>query len=172
MPLDSNKEEFKEVHFNGKTLVVYKDRVCKLLKGGYISAPLGSKTPSGHLLTGITTNGVQKMFLVHRMIASVWHPDFTEDCMVCHEDGIPDNNHISNLIIGNATINQQGPVKLRRDNTTGYRGVSYDSSRNKYVAEIGGCRIGRFDTAESAARAYNSEAIKRGYSDLALNKEV
>ncbi len=82
---------------------------------------------------------------------------------VDHEDRDPRNNQRHNLRY--ATLSQNlansGP---RPSNSTGYKGVTYEKARNKYVAQINFNhrvrRIGRFNTAIEAAYAYNEEALK------------
>jgi len=54
---------------------------------------------------------------------------------------------------------------LNINNKSGYRGVSFDKSRNKWHAEITvdwkKIHLGRFDTPEQAALAYNKAAIEQ-----------
>lgn len=53
-------------------------------------------------------------------------------------------------------------VGVRSNNTSGYKGVSYDKRRDKWVAEgRANCvrfRLGRFDTLDEAAEAYRKFA--------------
>lgn len=80
-----------------------------------------------------------------------------------HIDGNTQNNFISN--IRPATSNQNNiNAKLRFDNTSGYKGVSWDAYTNKWKAS---CRfnnvlinIGRYDTKEEAAFAYNMKVLE------------
>jgi hypothetical protein len=80
-----------------------------------------------------------------------------------HIDGDGLNNQKSNLRIGTHQQNIMNRTK-QRNNTSGYKGVSFDKSTNKFVAQIGynkkGIHIGSFKTAILAARAYDVEAIK------------
>lgn len=52
--------------------------------------------------------------------------------------------------------------RLQNNNTSGYRGVSYDKKRDKWAANIGiknrMIHLGRFETAEEAAIAYDRGA--------------
>jgi len=64
-----------------------------------------------------------------------------------------------------ATVSQnRHNTGIRTDNSSGYKGVSWDKSMNKWVAQIQvnckGIKIGRFTTKELAALAYNRAAIK------------
>lgn len=60
-------------------------------------------------------------------------------------------------------------------NKTGFRGVYWDDSKKVFIAEIGSktmnsfCRLGRFDNAPDAARAYDNEARKIYGQKAALN---
>lgn len=55
-------------------------------------------------------------------------------------------------------------IKPLKNNTTGIKGVSYDSSRRKYVAQIEfkgkHYHLGRFDTKEEAGKAYKEAKEK------------
>lgn len=58
---------------------------------------------------------------------------------------------------------------IKKNNSTGYRGVSFDKSRNKYVAQIAFKKkhyhLGRYDTAEEASDAYQ-EAKKKLHGEF------
>ena len=58
------------------------------------------------------------------------------------------------------------PVKHREANTSLFMGVSWTTSKNKWVAQCKGKYLGLHTTEEAAARAYNVEAERRG---LTLN---
>lgn len=49
---------------------------------------------------------------------------------------------------------------LPKNNTSGYRGVYFDKSRNRWVARISDKFIGRYDNKTDAAMAYDREAKK------------
>ena len=54
-------------------------------------------------------------------------------------------------------------TKVRSDNTTGYKGVSFSKSKNKYRSYINKdghyYHLGYFNTKEEAALTYNQKAI-------------
>ena len=60
-------------------------------------------------------------------------------------------------------------TRARSDNTSGYKGVSFEKRRHKWVAEIwmNGIKrhIGYFPTAEAAGAAY-AEAAKRLHGEF------
>lgn len=83
--------------------------------------------------------------------------------VVDHIDGNPLNNQKKNLRICNVQQNTRNS-KVHRDNPTGYKGVSWDKSRNKFESCIRVNKkkkhLGRFECAIDAAKAYNEAALK------------
>jgi hypothetical protein len=61
-------------------------------------------------------------------------------------------------------IQSQNTRVLRSTNTSGYRGVSFDNAKKKYLSQIHhdgrSVLIGLFDTAIKAAKAYNDYVIQ------------
>jgi hypothetical protein len=91
----------------------------------------------------------------------------TED--VDHIDGDGLNNRRNNLRV--ATSAQNGRNRgAQRNNTSGYKGVGWDKSRQKWTAQIkvNGKQkhLGRFDTPEAAHKAY-CEAADRLHGKFA-----
>lgn len=80
-----------------------------------------------------------------------------------HRDGNPLNNSIANLRITDHIRNQWNR-HLNKNNKSGYKGVHFVTRLKKYSAGIrigtGKCIIlGKFETAEEAAHAYNKAAV-------------
>ncbi len=77
---------------------------------------------------------------------------------VDHINGIKNDNRILNLRDIPNAYNNQNLHKPKKNNTSGYLGVSYRKDRNKYEAAISvdnkRIYIGSFNTAEEAHEAY------------------
>ena len=71
------------------------------------------------------------------------------------------NNNISNLRWATNSENMMN-IPKKSSNTSGYIGVYYDKSRNKYCAEITinykKKHLGRYNTALEASEAYQAKA--------------
>ena len=94
-----------------------------------------------------------------------------EEYVIDHKDGDPLNNTRDNLRI--ATFSQNTcNSKIRSDNTSGYKGVSF--KRGKFVACITkdgiSVDLGKHETAISAALAYNKAAKELHGEFAVLNK--
>lgn len=97
----------------------------------------------------------------HRVIWA-WFYGKWPDHIIDHRDNNAENNRIKNLRECSHSQNTMNS-KLRSDNASGYKGVSWCKMANKYVANIniGGVRsrLGYFESAEEAGKAYASAAI-------------
>jgi hypothetical protein len=73
------------------------------------------------------------------------------------------------------TSQNHGNARLNRRNTSGFKGVSWDSNRQKWTSAIAYCgrhrHLGRFDTAWEAARAYNEAAVAQ-WGEFALTNKL
>jgi hypothetical protein len=96
---------------------------------------------------------------MHRLILN----DVDTELHIDHINGDKLDNRKINLRVLTCSQNamNRGP---QMNNSSGYKGVIFDRSRNKWRAEI--CvnkkrkYLGRYETAEEAALAYNQASIK------------
>ena len=127
---------------------------------------------SNAIAVGLVSNGengagYSRVFLfgkrvyIHRLVWLLHHGHWPEK-QIDHIDGNRSNNRITNLRDVDHKINAQNMSRPQSNNTAGFLGVSYDKSREKYVARISiGPRgnaynkyLGRYETAEEAHAAY------------------
>lgn len=112
----------------------------------------------GYAFMDRTMDGIRQRVFMHRYIMLA--PDGLE---VDHINHNTSDNRTENLRI----VRKQKNIwnsKISKNNTTGYKGVCWDKSRNAYYVYI--CKdrhtyhVGRFETKEEAALAYNKKAIE------------
>ena len=103
----------------------------------------------------------KRMSLIHRFIMGITDPKIQVD----HRNGSKLDNTRDNLRVCTGTQNQ-GNIGLRSDNKSGYRGVSWKKSNNKWTAQfntkVNGIKmtkyLGLFENKEDAASAYDTYA--------------
>jgi hypothetical protein len=115
-----------------------------------------------------------KMFYVHRIVFAL-HFGFMPD-RVDHRDGDKRNNRPSNLRECTQAENTCNRGKTEAGFSSQFKGVHFEAQTQKWRAEIkknGKQRkLGRFDTEEEAAEAYN-EAAKVTHGEFAkLNDNI
>lgn len=108
-----------------------------------------------------------KKLLMHRVIW-LWMTGEWPDGQIDHENGNRGDFRFANLRM---VSNQQNCLNqgMRKRNKSGYKGVCFDKSRNKWLANICINRVkqylGRFDTPEEAFAAYVKAAKAAGFTD-------
>lgn len=115
-------------------------------------------------------NERQRIIRMHREIMSA-----PNDLEVDHINHDTLDNRRENLRVCTNGQNQANR-RLGRDNTSGYKGVSWHRDCGKWVAQINfnGKRkhIGLFTTAIEAALAYDRAAIERGQDFALTNRKL
>lgn len=118
----------------------------------WVGKEAGSYNREGYRLIALNYT----KYMAHR-IAWAMHYGEWPKLLIDHINGIPDDNRICNLRQAEHWQNMAN-AKLRKDNTSGYRGVSRDHYTGKWSAQIGvngKCiRMGTFETKEEAYLAY------------------
>ena len=120
----------------------------------------------GYVESTITReNGKQTTLQMHRMILNA-----PKGKQVDHADRNKRNNQRHNLRLANN--GQNGANKgLQKNNTSGFKGVTFDKQSRKYRAQAGNViRLGSFVSPEDAARAYDRAAILL-FGEFALTNE-
>lgn len=165
--------------YRGNKIDSYRDKRRAIIEGDIAKIPLGENAKNGYAIVDadmawiegyhwnksgkyvardVFSNGYKHKMLLHRFILKL----SKEDKTLCdHINRNPLDNRKSNLRKADSSQNNMNRG-TRSNNTSGYKGVSYDVSRNKWQSMIA-CRgeryhIGRFPTKEEAARAYDEKA--------------
>lgn len=99
-----------------------------------------------------------KAVKLHRVITGAGKGEFVD-----HRDGDVKNNTLDNLRICTKQQNEFN-TKIRADNTTGFKGVSFNKKRNKYRSYIVYCgkqiSLGEYQYKVDAAKVYNKKALE------------
>lgn len=89
--------------------------------------------------------------------------NYPQNITVDHNDGNGLNDQRSNLRLATQSQQKMNTTKNSR-NTSGFKGVCWDKTHNKWRVRIGvngkKINVGRFDNPIDAARAYDEAAIK------------
>ena len=119
---------------------------------GRIGSVAGSKDTIGY--TGIGLNG--NRYLAHRLAWVYMYGEIPEGLQVDHINGDREDNRLVNLRLATPMQQTQNVTKYK-NNTSGYVGVHWDKSNNKWVSRVWVNYImhylGLFDSIEEAIDA-------------------
>ena len=120
---------------------------------GKVAGSVGSVNEYGHRTVSVD----RKRVLIHRVIWEMHNSPIPEKMKVDHIDGNATNNRIENLRLATNSENSMNS-RMKKNNTSGYKGVSYRKDSGKWRASIRkGDRqitIGDFKTPKEAHYAY------------------
>lgn len=157
-PLPSLKRLAEEFDYRPEEGEIYRRRSNGL---GVRGRRAGGVSPSGYRFALIDGTSFQ----AHRIIWKM-HMGVDPICHIDHIDGNKLNNHISNLREATVSENLRNS-RLRSDNTTGVKGITYDRSskrkkrwraiimvNQKYI------QVGRFMTKDEAVVALDAARLE------------
>ncbi|QNB14270.1 HNH endonuclease [Paraburkholderia tropica] len=126
---------------------------------------VGSKIASGYIQVYVPEIGsVYAHRLAFLLMTGSWPKNIVD-----HINHIPDDNRWENLRDVDYSANNHNS-KLRKDNTSGVRGVRYEKRKNRYSATVKhqkkGYWLGYFDTIEEA-----TAALLAKYEELGIYKD-
>lgn len=148
------------ISYDAETGVI---RKLKCRRSDWIGKQAGSINKKGYVAVSI----YNKLYLAHRLAWLYIYGKWPEQ--VDHIDGDKTNNRISNLRLATTSQNVHSQ-RIRRNNTSGYKGVTFNRSANKWVAQIKINRkqkyLGLFTSPIDAHSAY-SHAAKKYFGEFA-----
>lgn len=119
----------------------------------------GDIVKSGHIRVCIKC----KRYFYHRLVY-IWHRGaIPKSKHIDHINMIPSDNRIENLRLVFTEQNRVHKGKLK-NNTSGFKGVSYHRTHKKWIAQIAfykkATHLGYYLNKEDAARAYDKAALR------------
>ena len=117
----------------------------------------------GYFRVSLCKDGKPKQFLIHRLVALAFLDNADDKSVVDHINNIRTDNRVENLRMATCAENIRNS-QVSKKNTSGFKGVSFSNSRNKWIAQITINRkvkhIGSFENIEDAKNARQKKALE------------
>lgn len=108
-----------------------------------------------------------KEYREHRLIWEMHNGPISDEMQIDHVNHVRDDNRIENLRLVNQSENNKN-LTMKRNNSSGVIGVSFDKLRGKWTSYINNgnkkrVSLGRFDSFEDAVKARKKAEVIYGY---------
>jgi hypothetical protein len=152
------QSQLRETFSYNDGILTWKSKKGKV--NSFVGKKVGCVNQVGYVV--VVIDRVQ--YTAHRIIWIMHNGEIPQGMVIDHIDGDKTNNNIENLRCVTSAQNTMNRKRPPSNNTSGYMGVYFDDSTSKKwragIAINGSFKhIGRFETKEEAAKAYN-EAVK------------
>ena len=150
------KARIPEMFEDGERLS--KETICKRWNSTYAGQEAGHQLQNGYRTIRIWDRAYQ----VHHIIWLIVHGEWPKE--LDHKNGIEAGDGICNLRPATHVQNMRNTRK-RRDNKSGFKGVSWDAINNKWFVRIRVHKgkyenLGRFNNPEDGHRVYCARAVE------------
>jgi hypothetical protein len=147
------KESFRFVKNYENYMISNEGRVFSIKRNKFLKPILNDR---GYYIVDLYTNGLVKRFRVHRLVSRAFLDNNENKRCIDHINNIKTDNRLENLRWCSYTENNRNTT-IRKDNTSGIKGISFNKQINKYCAYIRINKkkkhIGYFTTLEQATIA-------------------
>lgn len=123
-----------------------------------------SQTHNRQYTHGQLIGNTKKRIYLHRLIM-----DAPKGVDVDHIDGNVLNNSRSNLRLATRSLNNINRGKRNQDTSSKYKGVGYCKNTGRWVSQCSTKWLGRHDTQEDAAKAYDKAAKEMYGPNIEVN---
>ena len=152
------KENFKFIKGYEKYMISDLGRVFSIKSHRFLKPGIDG---NGYYMVDLHNIGIRKTCKIHRLLGLHFLENPENKKCIDHKNGNRKDNTINNLRW--ATLNENNyNAKIRKNNTSGVKGVSFDKKRNKYRVRINYNNkekfIGYFNSLEEATIARQQKA--------------
>ena len=155
---DLSQDQLKEVLFYSPDTGLF----IRRKQGRGTRCKIGDVAGSTQVTGYVAIQVLSIMYRAHRLAWLYVYGEWPQD-QIDHVNGIRDDNRICNLRQATNSENKMN-TKIMKNNTSGYKGVHWCKTKNKWQAKITVNKkyisLGQFDNAESAGAAYQDAADK------------